>query len=76
MNYDWDTQYKSRGADFGTWSGREMLERVRQSLQARLEGRNEGGDVEVMRLVDEIVEKEILKRIGTGDGHNGWYKEG
>lgn len=33
---------------------------VRASLQARLEGRNEGGDTEVMRLVDEIVKKEAV----------------
>jgi hypothetical protein len=32
-----------------------VIERVRASLQARLEGRNEGGDIEIMRLVDEIV---------------------
>jgi hypothetical protein len=45
------------------WDGIEMLDRIRQSLQARLEGRNEGGDIEVMRLVDEIVEAEIASRI-------------
>lgn len=37
--------------------------RIRASLQARLEGRNEGGDTEVMRLVDEIVSKEFFERI-------------
>jgi hypothetical protein len=44
----------------------DAVTRIRQSLQARLEGRNEGGDTEVMRLVDEIVEKEILNRIKGG----------
>lgn len=44
-----------------------MLQRIRASLQARLEGRNEGGDSEVMRLVDEIVAKEIEQyRIRAG----------
>lgn len=41
-------------------NGSTILDRIRQSLQARLEGRNEGGDIEVMRLVDEIVKKEGL----------------
>jgi hypothetical protein len=46
----------------GAWEGEaDMLKRIRQSLQARLDGRNEGGDIEVMRLVDEIVKKEGQK---------------
>jgi hypothetical protein len=36
-----------------------MLERIRESLQVRLERRNEGGDIEVMRLVDEITGKAV-----------------
>lgn len=39
------------------WASQMMLNRIRASLQARLEGRNEGGDIEVMRLVDELVEQ-------------------
>lgn len=37
------------------WTGAEMLDRIRASLRARLEGRTDGGDVEVMQLVDRIV---------------------
>jgi hypothetical protein len=44
------------------WSA--AIEAVRSSLQSRLEGREEGGDVEIMRLVDEIVKKE-----GTRPAH-------
>lgn len=36
-----------------------MLDRVRASLQARLEGRDDGGDREVMRLVDLIVQQAV-----------------
>ncbi len=36
----------------------QMLDRVRASLNARAEGRNEGGDSEVMKAVDKIVDKE------------------
>jgi hypothetical protein len=36
----------------------EMLDRVRASLKARLEGQSQGGDIVIMQLVDEIVEKE------------------
>ena len=36
----------------------QTIDRVHGSLQARLEGRNEGGDIEIMRLVDAIVENE------------------
>lgn len=39
------------------WEAILMLSRIRRSLEARLEGRNEGGDTEVMRLVDEIVKR-------------------
>lgn len=35
----------------------QMLIRIRASLKARLDGRNEGGDTEVMELVDAIVKK-------------------
>lgn len=38
-----------------------MLDRVRASLQARLEGRDDGGDTEVMRLVDKIVEQAVAE---------------
>lgn len=54
QNYDWNSGELAR-----YWGGRETLERVRQSLRARAEGRNEGGDTEVMRLVDEIVAKSL-----------------
>jgi len=39
-------------------AGMLMLERVRASLRARLDEDYQGGDTEVMRLVDEIVKKE------------------
>lgn len=42
------------------WSGREMLDRVRASLKARAEGRNEGGDILVMEYVDQIVKREKI----------------
>lgn len=35
-----------------------MLERIRASLQARAQGCNVGGDIEVMNIVDAIVKKE------------------
>lgn len=41
-----------------TWSGNEMLDRVRSFLQARAEGINMGGDIEVMKAVDKIVQNE------------------
>ena len=34
--------------------GREMLERIRATVKARSEGRNEGGDIEVMQAIDRI----------------------
>jgi len=46
---DWDTP---------TRDGGHMIRIVRNSLKARLEGRDDGGDIEIMRLVDEIVKKE------------------
>lgn len=55
--YDFESEAGSDNWD--GLSGREMLTRIRRSLQARLEGRNEGGDTEVMRLVDEIVKKAL-----------------
>lgn len=39
-----------------------MLDRVRASLQARLEGRADGGDAEVMRLVDMLVKQALDER--------------
>jgi hypothetical protein len=36
----------------------EMLNSVRSTLWARAEGRNEGGDIEVMKAVDAIVKRE------------------
>jgi len=39
----------------------EAIKRIRASLQARAEGRNEGGDVEIMRSVDAIVLRARIK---------------
>lgn len=38
--------------------GRHLLASIRASLWARAEGRNEGGDIEIMRAVDAIVKRE------------------
>ena len=39
-------------------SGSEMLIDLRSTLKARAEGRNEGGDLETMRTIDDIVRRE------------------
>lgn len=46
----------------GALTATEMLESVRATLQCRLEGHNGGGDIEVMRLVDKIVRREVNRR--------------
>jgi hypothetical protein len=39
-----------------------ILLQIRSSLKARLEGRNEGGDSVIMKLVDDIVKKEAAQK--------------
>lgn len=51
------------------WDATGMLFYIRDTLQARLEGRNEGGDTEVMRLVDEIVDREGAERWYDSSSH-------
>jgi hypothetical protein len=60
MCADWVARHAPNMKPETEWSSDAsmLVGRIRESLQARLEGRNEGGDIEVMRLVDEIVEKE------------------
>lgn len=44
-----------RAPSAGPMSAADMLNGIRSTLHARAEGRNEGGDVEVMKSVDDIV---------------------
>lgn len=51
--------------------GQVMLDRIRGTLQARAEGRNEGGDIEVMKAVDAIVarERELADKLAKALRH-------
>ena len=51
-----DLEYAYDGDQYnGAW----IIRQIRASLQARLDGRDLGGDTVIMRLVDEIVEKAV-----------------